>query len=212
VGVSAQRSTSLDVQSDIGFQLGAKRRQCVQNSGNKDSVDSNSIISNTIFWNNSDNGGQDESAQIHTVSGTPVVTYSNVQGGWTGSGTGNINTTPLFIDPDGADNIIGTNDDDLRLLASSPAIDAGDTTTLPVDVLIDLDGNPRVLDDPSTVDTGLSILVVTGDTVTIDMGVYEFQPDVPCKSLIEGDINCDDKVDLQDLSLFAGNWLYGTGP
>ena len=41
---------------------------------------------NCIFWNNVDSGGVDESAQIHVRSGSPVVTYSDVLGGWTGAG------------------------------------------------------------------------------------------------------------------------------
>ena len=39
-------------------------------------------------------------------------------------GGGNINADPLFVDDDGADNITGTLDDDLRLLPGSPCIDA----------------------------------------------------------------------------------------
>jgi len=67
----------------------------------------------------------DESAQIRVFSGTPVVNYSNVQGGWTGSGGNNIDADPLFVDAAGADTTVGTDDDDLRLSAGSPCIDAG---------------------------------------------------------------------------------------
>ena len=54
-----------------------------------------SIVTNCIFWGNSDSGGEDESAQI---TGGAVVNYSCIQGGWTGGGgTGNKNTNPLFV-------------------------------------------------------------------------------------------------------------------
>jgi len=40
----------------------------------------------------------DESAQIHVASGTLEVSYSDVQGGWTGAGgIGNIEADPLFV-------------------------------------------------------------------------------------------------------------------
>ena len=65
----------------------------------------------------------DESAQINTEGGTPTVNYSIVQGGWTGAGGNNLNADPLFVDPNGADDVVGTVDDNLRLRSGSPAID-----------------------------------------------------------------------------------------
>jgi len=145
------------------------------------------VITNSIFWNNSDAGGTDESAQIHTFSGTPVVSYSIVQGGWTGAGgTGNSASNPLFVDADGANNVAGTEDDDLRLSPGSPAIDAGDSTALPPDFLdldgdgntsepipIDLAGDPRQSNDQGTSDTGIA----DQSGIVVDMGAYEFFPD-----------------------------------
>jgi hypothetical protein len=58
------------------------------------------------------------------------VTYSLVQGGYAGSG--NIDSDPLFVDPD---------ENDYQLQEGSPAIDAGTTgDNIPTD---DLLGNPR---------------------------------------------------------------------
>jgi len=57
--------------------------------------------------------------------GNPIVTYSDIRGGWP-EGIENINTTPLFIDPDGPDDILGNEDDDYHLQSWSPCIDAGD--------------------------------------------------------------------------------------
>ena len=51
--------------------------------------------------------------------------------------------------------------------SGSPAIDAGDNTA--VTVLTDLDGRPRFVDDPNTLDTG------NGMPPIVDMGAYEFQ-------------------------------------
>ncbi|MCH6574039.1 MAG: DUF1565 domain-containing protein, partial [Bacteroidetes bacterium] len=56
---------------------------------------SNPVITNTIMWNDSAEAG----SEIFT-DGTslPNITYSNVQGGW--SGNGNINCQPFFCSPD----------------------------------------------------------------------------------------------------------------
>lgn len=154
-------------------------------------------VVNSVFWNNSDSGVMDESAQIHVDTGAPVVIYTNVMGGWTGTGsTGNINTDPLFVDPNGVDGIYGTDDDDLRLQVDSPCIDAG----LSIEISTDLDANTRIVDDPNTIDTGV------GYPDVVDMGAYEFGSTPPCKPL-QGDINCDGIVDLQDFILMAANWL-----
>ncbi|MCH8146878.1 MAG: hypothetical protein IH987_02660, partial [Planctomycetes bacterium] len=79
----------------------------------------------------------------------------NVQGGWTGAGANNLNTDPLFVDADGADDTVGTDDDDLRLQTGSPCIDVGDDGA--VTESADLDGNTRVIG------------------CAVDMGAYERQ-------------------------------------
>ena len=133
------------------------------------------VLTNCILWGNSDAGGTDESAQID--GGTPFVFYSCLQG-WTVGGIGNIGSDPSLVDADGADNNVGTDDDNLRLSAGSPCIDAGNKAAdtdinaggiqpLPA---TDLDGNARVVDDPDTDDSGL------GAEPMVDMGAYEFQP------------------------------------
>ena len=126
---------------------------------------SSPTLTNCILWGNSASSGPEifESVQgSDMISAT--VSYSDVQGGW--SGTGNIGADPLFVDAVGPDGIVGTEDDNLRLSASSPCIDAGDNTTVPAGVTTDLDGNPRFVDDP-TPDTG------SGTAPIVDMGAYE---------------------------------------
>lgn len=124
---------------------------------------SHATLVNVILWGNlATSGPQIDNAN----SGTATVSYSNVQGGW--AGTGNVNANPLFVDADGADSIVGTVDDNLRLGPNSPCIDAGDNN-LSVTVTTDLDGNSRFVDIPTVPDTG------NGAPPIVDIGAYEAQ-------------------------------------
>ena len=116
--------------------------------------DCNPILTNSILWGNRDQNGAVELAQVY--GGTPVVNYCCIQG-WKGNlgGTGNIGKDPMFVDANGVDSVAGTEDDNLRLLAGSPCLDAGDNSVLPPSVITDLDGNPRIING------------------TVDMGAYE---------------------------------------
>ena len=96
---------------------------------------SSPTVVNTILWN-------DIPDEIYLKHSSINVVYSNIQGGW--PGTGNIDTNPLFVDAAGADNFIGTEDDNLRLLPDSPCIDAGDNSAIPAGLTVDIDGNPRI--------------------------------------------------------------------
>jgi len=78
-------------------------------------------ITNSILWNNS---GQ----EIFVDSGMPAVTYSDIDGGWTGEG--NITDDPLFIDPSNGD---------FHLSLLSPCINAGTDAG----VYDDMDGEER---------------------------------------------------------------------
>ena len=74
---------------------------------------------------------------------------------------------PLFVNAVGPDGSEGTEDDNLRLLPDSPSIDAGDSSAVPIGVTTDLDGNPRLVDAPGTLNTGQG-------SPPVDMGAYEF--------------------------------------
>ena len=108
-------------------------------------------LTNCIFWGNSDSSGMGESSQIYRG----ILTINNccVQG-WTGNwgGTGNFGDDPMFVDTYGPDKVPSTEDDNLRLLPTSPCIDAGDNSAVLPSVLTDLDGDPRIIN--GTVDIG----------------------------------------------------------
>jgi len=137
---------------------------------------SHPAVTGCIFWGNSAfYYGDDE---IYNHAGTssasiPVISYCDIGGcggsgaGWDGDlgtdGGGNIDGDPLFVDGDGPDDTYGTEDDDLRLSAGSPCIDAGDN--IAVTVGTDLDGQGRIMEGD---DDGRAI---------VDMGAYEYYGD-----------------------------------
>jgi hypothetical protein len=137
--------------------------------------DSNPTVINSVLWGNSDSGGTDESAQIH--GGSPAVNYSCIQGLDTFAGDCNIGDDPLFVDSDGEDDTLGTEDDDLRLLVGSPCIDAGNSDVVPPDIDTDLVGNARFVDDPALPDCPhCPEPADCGESPIVDMGAYELQP------------------------------------
>jgi len=90
---------------------------------------------------------------------------------------------PLFVDADGADNILGTLDDDVRLVQFSPCVDRGVDELLPDD-WADLDGDGLVA-EPLPVD------LKGGERIgglRVDAGAYEF-----------GDCNLNGKDDATDI-------------
>jgi len=104
---------------------------------------SSPMLTNCILWGDSPdeivNAGDEE----------PVVTYSDIQGSY--SGSGNIDADPLFADPGSGDYHLGP---------GSPCIDAGtnDAPSLPD---CDFEGDPRVMDGNRD------------GTAVVDMGVDE---------------------------------------
>jgi len=152
-------------------------------------------LSNTILWDNSAMGTSREGAQL---SGEPVrVNYCCVDG-WTGvlGGFGNHGLDPRFADPLGVDGAPGSGDEDHRLLAGSPCIDAGNSDLLPADAL-DLDGDGDVLEPlpldfaglARTVDVASEPDTGRGAPPLVDMGCYEGQ-----------DCNANGVADAQDIA------------
>lgn len=97
------------------------------------------VITNTILWDNTPN-------EIHAdAESTPVVTYSDVAGGF--SGEGNVDKDPLFYEPESKD---------FHLKKGSPCIDKGNNKAVEK-VDLDQDGNPRIVNE------------------IVDMGALEYQ-------------------------------------
>jgi uncharacterized delta-60 repeat protein len=123
-------------------------------------------LKNVIMW------GNDAPTGMEIYNGSFCDTwifFSDVQGcggssAWNvACGTdygGNIDADPLFIDAANGD---------LRLGLHSPAIDAGDNSAVPAEILTDLAGNPRFVDIPLVLDTG------SGTSPIVDIGAYECQ-------------------------------------
>ncbi|MHC4474861.1 MAG: choice-of-anchor Q domain-containing protein [Planctomycetota bacterium] len=169
-------------------------------------------FNNCIFWGNRANNEGPQIA-IKSSGATVDVNYCDVQSGYwdiyvsagtLNYGVNNINSDPLFVDADGADDTVGTEDDNLRLLSGSPCIDAGDNTAVPADTAdldgdgntaeptpLDLNGFARFIDDLCTSDTG------NGTAPIVDMGAYEF---------LRSDINSNGSVDFEDYCVIADRW------
>jgi hypothetical protein len=132
---------------------------------------------NCVFWGNGP-------AQ---VSGAASVTYSDVQGGW--PGTGNVNADPLFADPAGGD---------LHLAAGSPCIDAGHNWAIADLADTDIDSNPRFASDEAGHDSGCGLPAI------VDMGACEHQGQpFPVRF---GDMTGDGGVGINDFLFLLSEW------
>lgn len=115
---------------------------------------SSPVIENTIIWNNTDPASPGGTSSIGG-SGTPVVSYSLIQGGFAG-GTNILDTDPQFTDPAQLD---------FRQLKGSPVTNAGNPAT-------DLSVFPKNTDDtPIAFDGGRRLT-----SQAIDLGLFEVTP------------------------------------
>jgi hypothetical protein len=101
-------------------------------------------MTNSIAWGNTAPSMPD----IGVSSGAATITYSDVQGGY--AGTGNIAADPNFVAAPG----------DVRLGSTSPCIDVGSNAAAGT---TDADGKARVVDGNADA------------TATVDMGAYEYR-------------------------------------
>jgi predicted outer membrane repeat protein len=142
-------------------------------------------IANTLFWSNPGGGWAGSLYSTGPFYEPATLSYSLLEGGCPFSGVACdhlLTTNPYFLDADGADNLPGTLDDNLRLGYASPAIDAGSNALVPADTLdldddgnsseplpFDLGGGPRFIDHPRA-DMG------AGTPPIVDIGAYEAPP------------------------------------
>ena len=159
---------------------------------NRDS--SNPLVANSIVWGNEPNQVGSYGPSFSTIS------FSNVQGGLSSTsidGGGNIDADPLFVDPDGPDDDPSTyEDNDYRLSAGSPCIDAGDSTAVPAGITTDLAGRQRFVDDLLTPDTGIP---GASGTPVVDMGPFEYA--------CPGNMDTIAGTTLPDFALFTQHWM-----
>ncbi len=115
-------------------------------------ADCGATIKNCIIWGN-------EAANLPQLSASSVPDFSCIQN-WSEGGEQNTASDPRFLDGDGPDDDPDTHEDnDYRLLASSPCIDAGRNEMWMWNAL-DMDGNLRIHNG--------------GFSLTVDMGAYEY--------------------------------------
>ena len=105
-------------------------------------------IVNSILWNNSSNN-------LRCYGSVTNVTYSNVEGGFTG--TGNIDADPKFVNAATGD---------FRLQLGSPSINTGDPAGVPPAPETDIVGTARPQDG------------------AVDMGAYEYDITPPVVNII----------------------------
>ena len=146
-------------------------------------------VVNCVLWNNTATSNPN-----FGPNGTaPIVTESNIEGGWTGSN--NIDADPMFANLAGGD---------LRLLAGSPCIDRGDSGQV-IALGRDAAWATRGANDPATPDRGVAAL---GNVV--DMGAYEFQTVAApssCRADISGPFGVPDgMVGFQDILEVISAW------
>jgi hypothetical protein len=111
----------------------------------------NSLVNSIVY-------GNPTGAIFLGFSGIVTVSYSDVAGGY--AGTGNIDANPLFLNAPS----------DLRLGSGSPAVDSGNNAAVPGGVTTDVAGLPRFFDDPGAANVG------AGTPPLVDMGAHERVP------------------------------------
>ncbi|MBA7705263.1 hypothetical protein ES703_114089 [subsurface metagenome] len=148
-------------------------------------------VSNCILWG-------DTPDEIFVLSKPPVVTYSDVQGGWSGNGNNNIAVDPCFADTSSPD----ANEWDYHLQSQNGRWDPNqnkwvtDATT------------SQCIDKGKPTSNWTRELWPHGKC--INMGAYGGTPQASMSLSGAGnvaDLNNNDLVDYADLQMLANKWL-----
>ena len=141
-------------------------------------------VYNSIFWNNDcgetfwdpNTGDYKKFKDFYNAGSSFLMTrHSDIEtlddyhySATVESHTGGFSEDPLFANPEGPDDVLGTPDDDFQLTAASPCIDRADGTFSPA---LDYLYTPR-FDDPDVADLGF------GTPAFADVGAFESSPPV----------------------------------
>ncbi|MHC4499362.1 MAG: S41 family peptidase, partial [Planctomycetota bacterium] len=179
-------------------------------------------LNNCILWNNSDNSGVDESAQIH--DGTPIINYSCIQG-WTGAlgGVGNIGSDPCFADTSNGDYHLKsqsgrwdtTSESWLTDSVTSPCVDAGDSY---FDWTAELWPHGRLINIGAfggTPQASMSMSSI-GNIANFNMGGFVNYTDLRMffdkwldqDYLLSEDLDRNGVVNFIDFAIFSGEWFW----
>jgi len=137
---------------------------------------SSPTVANCIVWGNIP-------SEIVVELGSPLVSYSDVGGGWPGQG--NLDADPLFVGP-------GGDLDGLPRFIDAPHVPDTGNGTPPI---VDMGAHEFQADCPGD---------LNGDRVVnqADLGILL----AAWESTVEGDLNCDGVADQPDLGILLANW------
>jgi hypothetical protein len=157
-------------------------------------------LDNCIFWgNNALEGPQIADNEPNTT----VVSFSDVQGGWQGEGSGNIDVDPCFADSNNSDFHVKSQagrwdpntESWIRDAITSPCINAGDP-------LSPLGSEPFP-------NGGIVNMGAYGGTEEASKS-YFGKP--PCETIVAGDLNGDCVINFLDFRLMALHWCEDNNP
>lgn len=188
--------------------------------GMHNEVEGTPTVTNCIFWGNMP-------AEIYLEdSSMPVITYSNVQGGW--EGDGNIDADPCFANPANSDYHLksqagrwdANSESWVQDDVTSPCIDAGNPGCPlgyePNDVnniRINMGAFGGTAEASKTPDNWRNIADLTNDW-TVDFNDLKVFVDywLDTGECIPSDLNRSQSVDFKDFSLMAYHWLEDNNP
>ena len=136
-----------------------------------------STITNCILWDDT----ASSNPEVRVITGGPTINYTDIEGGWSGSGGNNKNVNPNF-------------DSNYRLQCGSQCVNAGQDSSVPTDAL-------DVNEDGVTGEDAPDLDLLTRIVTVVDMGAYEKQPE-----FCIADISNNGVVNVNDLLAVINQW------